>query len=747
MELSRVLTAMSGRPCVVLKEPFAGGGPGIYVGDTLMARRVLPDLVRSPSPEEAAVFRAPFDPRPPRSFAPLPPERWDDVAWVVSGGRIVIAGGDAGATKLAVYRFLQKECGVRWWVPGVLGEDVPQVEAMLAPEGRTVEKPSFVSRAMSGLRGADGLRWLSHNLLRSHVSMNHSLPGILDASVARTHPGWFPSFDGKPFDADRWNGPIPHPVFTNAEVADYVASKAIEYFDAHPDASSFSISPGDTSLFGDLDAYAGLVDPQASFRGRADLSNAVFTFDNAVAGKVAEWYPGRFLGALAYSLYENVPDFPVAPNIIPFLTADRSQWYDPQFRKEDLALARKWAAAGPKLIGTWDYYYGYPYLVPRVMMDEVCESIPALRDSGVSVFYCELYPIWGFDAPKAWMAAQLLWDSGRSEQDLKREFFDGYFGPAFAHMRSFFERCDSVWMAQPGQARWIKYYGDADQAMLFPPDDVAALRSMIDEAMSMDLPGKYRARVELVSDAFRYTERICRAWPALQRVARWTPAQPPQELEDAIPGYLAARADMASLNVTCAGGDGLNKLRRSLGYLEDDDPLAGRLALLRSSLDAAGRAAVADLAPDYAELITHRAVPLIRTPFAKGLDDWQVTHWPNPELDYTLVGEGPKRALRVAGANIFCVQTVYRVRPGIAYVASIGADGRVSASSTVRLLLEFLDDNAKVLAFHADRLPCGELENALLASAGTAPLGASYVRLTIITSFQSRDDVISFHVL
>ncbi|HGP4983533.1 TPA: hypothetical protein ACLNKM_003662, partial [Vibrio cholerae O1] len=199
---------------------------------------------------------ADFDPSPVRNYLPLEAERWDNVGWDARNGRIVITGSDAGAAPLAVSLFLQRELGVRWWIPGELGEDIPRRKAPDAAAIRSTRlRPSYYSREMHGLRGEEGRQWAIHNLLRGHVSMNHALPTLLDRAVAERHPDWFPAFSGKPFDPAQWKGKIPHPVFTNPGVAHKVAEDAIHYFDTHPGTPSFAISPADHSLFGDLATY------------------------------------------------------------------------------------------------------------------------------------------------------------------------------------------------------------------------------------------------------------------------------------------------------------------------------------------------------------------------------------------------------------------------------------------------------------------------------------------------------------
>jgi hypothetical protein len=675
----------------------------------------------------------------PAPVMPLAPERWDNVGWCAQDGIVVIAGSDAGAVPLAVSLFLQRRVGVRWWIPGELGEDIPaaDIEDITRDARKTFFSPSWYSRNMSGLRGEAGREWLLHNMLRGHVSMNHSLDKLLDRSVALEHPDWFPPFSGKAFDPTKWKWRIPHPVYSNPELVHFVAQRACEYFDANHGLPTFSISPSDSSLFGDLEIYGPLYREGAVFRGKADLSDIVFSFDNSVARELARSHPERYLGALAYSFYENVPSFPVEGNIIPIITADRSQWYDEQFRAEDLALVRSWAAAGPRLIGTWDYYYGSPYLVPRPMLRSVSESIPELHGAGVRVFYCELYPIWGFDAPKAWLACQLLWDVTQEPQALLDEFFKGFFGPAAAQMRRFYEECDRIWLSQPGRATWIRYYADMDQAMLYSDEDIASLGAILDTAASEAVGGKFARRVALVQEAFTYTRRIREAWKAWKRVAEWTPERPAQELYDAIAPYAASRADMATINSQCVGA-GLNQLYRAMEYLETDEPLAGRLALLSSTSDVSG--AYELLEDSGLALPAVGGSSLFSDPFAGGKGRWFVSHWPEPLLEYDFSDTGNGTSLEIRRANSFSAQRTIRIRGGRTYYLALRANGTVSGSSTVRLQMEFVDKDGNSLSSHSDRLPPGTLDEVLLAVAGTAPQDAVAAKVTIIARGQADGD-------
>ena len=45
-------------------------------------------------------------------------------------------------------------------------------------------------------------------------------------------------------------------------------------------------------------------------------------------------------------------------------------------------------------------------------------------------------------------------------------------------MRAFFEKCEALWMQQPGPSYWLKYYYNEDQAGLFPAAAPVTLTSV-----------------------------------------------------------------------------------------------------------------------------------------------------------------------------------------------------------------------------------------------------------------------------
>lgn len=73
-------------------------------------------------------------------------------------------------------------------------------------------------------------------------------------------------------------------------------------------------------------------------------------------------------------------------------------------------------------------------------------------------------------------------------------------------MRKYFELCEQQWMQQKGRGFKFKYFRDASQLELFPPDVCRQARGYLDEAAKLAQSEVVKWRVQLYSEGFRMTE-------------------------------------------------------------------------------------------------------------------------------------------------------------------------------------------------------------------------------------------------
>jgi len=402
----------------------------------------------------------------------------------------------------------------RWFMPGPLGYEPG--DAPLPPA-----EEAFLTRAMCIDRTDGEKEWSEKNLLTTRLDFSHNLASIVRKEDYASHPEWFPLVGGQryrpPEQIINWN-----PDLASEAVVQRAAQAACAAFQADARRESFSLGVNDALIFGESPDILPWITPPRYFRSRPNYSDLVFQFNNRVAEQVSRSFPDRYLGVLAYYWCEAVPTIWVHPQIVPYLTADRSQGYDRQWWQEETRLQLAWAAKGTKRIGLYDYLDGAGFLIPRLHTRLIAEYLPRARRLGFTDYYGESSPNWGLDGPQQWLVAQLIAQPDASASGLLDEYYTRFFGEAAAPMRQFFGRCEDLWMAQPPPADWLKHYRSETQAVLFPSSECVKLRAMLAQARALAKGENIRQRVEFVSAAFGVTERFvafCEAKAEVSRLA------------------------------------------------------------------------------------------------------------------------------------------------------------------------------------------------------------------------------------
>jgi len=385
-------------------------------------------------------------------------------------------------------------------------------------EASPVSAGAWLTRSASGLSSTPEERlWTRFNHFGPRLHFSHNLSRIVREQDYEAHPEWFPWVGGRRFK------PLPgrlnwQPDLGSQAVVDRAAELATESF--LKGEQSFAVGINDALIFGESPEALRWTYPPSFFRGKPNYSNLIFNFTNRVAEKVERLLPPEraqepwLIGCLAYYWCEQVPDFPMHANVVPFLCADRAQGYDAAFREEERALQAAWTKMGTKRLGIYDYTYGYGFVIPRIHTGLIIDHLKYARGIGFTDYFVELSSNWGLDGPQPWLVAQLLSHPESDGQVLLNEYYTRFFAESAEPMRRFFERCEELWMRQPGPVDWLKYYRNESQAELFPSDECARLRALLDQAAKLASSEKTRRRVDFVAQAFGVTEKLARFWEA-----------------------------------------------------------------------------------------------------------------------------------------------------------------------------------------------------------------------------------------
>jgi hypothetical protein len=766
LELVRVLGIMSGGKWPMQVECGAGE-KGFYVGRTRAAGRL-----RSPIKLADDLLM--------RKAGELGPDGFR--IWTQDGS-VYIEGATPEAVGYAVAWFLQREAGVRWYAPGEKGEVIPRRADWSLPDLDLVREPAYVSREITGLDTPEDKEWARHNGLRGRLEYSHALGHIFSRAELAAKPEWRPQLNGQRYMPKSGDDCYWQPNIALPELAEYVAKVASAAFALDPRRPSFSLGINDTVRFDQSADTRKRVEPLRYFRGKPDYSPLVFAFMNRAAESLNRTNPGHYLGCLAYFWCENPPPFPVDSSVVPYVTTDRTQYYDAGYRAADLDLMARWGASGVRAFGLWEYAEGSNFLVPRVPHHALAEAVTEGWRRGARGYQAEVGPQWGFDEFKVWILAQLVWEPERPYAELADDFFSGYYGPAAGPMHRFFERCEAQWMAQPGPPYWLKYYQQEDQALLFPVAVCQELRALLDQAKSMATTDRIvLARVERTSRAFAVTESYV-AFDAARRKLAVIAKDEKSSLHDeegviaeTVRTLVQSRTELDAAVATARGGESPMATRAMLSPFVRNDPvprllwLAGRCdpkaaarLLERAGPGAAGQPswrALADALSDgdllgAKELVSNGA---FKVPAEHGQEPrflyprsgdnpaaWEVRAMPTETGLVTLTAaadnECPHR-LRIEGAWDTQVYQWLPAEPGRCYVATAELRGESSPGNDSALFLTFLSAEGVPVGVHRmQSLPKGSTpawRSAALAD--IAPPDAAWVGVGCGASRQMAPD-------
>ena len=373
--------------------------------------------------------------------------------------RLVLAGNVPKGTLNAVYAFLEDYVGVRWYMPTDLGENVPRHTTVTVPLGRRRVEPRFVCRQNHTLyRSAKGagevwerrVRITNNDLDVPFNRYSHNIDDVIPRGPSaevqefiKTHPDYYPLFDGErylPEGADqRWQ-----PCTTHPDVIRLAIEAAGEWFAAHPEANSYALGINDGNIWCECEDCRALdIDPERTFNGAKQVSERYYTFVRQVAEAIAKTHPGKYITCIAYGAVLLPPrNFTLPTNVVVCITQDVGQWHDPVYKAKDKEAAAAWAKAAGGFMA-YDYT-GLDWLMPRVYPHAMAESLRFYADHGAVGAVNEANPVWWYTGPMLYLRARLMWDPTLDPDAVLTEYYDGFFGPGSAGMKtmySVFERC------------------------------------------------------------------------------------------------------------------------------------------------------------------------------------------------------------------------------------------------------------------------------------------------------------------
>lgn len=424
---------------------------------------------------------------------------------------------------------------------------------------------------------------------------------------------------------------------------------------------------------------------------------------------------------------------------------------------------------GPEIVGTWDYFFGTMYLVPRLAHGALIESIRYMHQEGLRAYFSQMNPIWGFDTWKSYAMLNLLWDTDMDMTQEWQKFLHHMYGPAAPHMADFYMRCEQIWMSQPPPAQWIKYYINAHQAVLFTGDDLAALRQYLQLARKAAADQRHSAAVAITEEAFTITEAF---WTFMHN--RWdlealhvNNRTEFETLLTELQEHIALKVTLDELTKATIGGNelDLNAAMHRTHWVFNASPvpkLAYRAAhWIRqhgTPNDLKRLQQTVTRWPGFASLNTLTTTWSKTEEFFETLADGSFEHenslqfwqqimvpWEGAStavVDYTARTGNRSYVVRQAGYHY--LTTVLNVAPGHELTASLYVKGQVSPNPEVILELSWYDAHWRPIGRASrDRMPPGAGQDwHPLLVADVAPSEATQVRIKLIVRRMLPGDVI-----
>lgn len=434
-ELQRVIRTATGVTLAVQSEPAARM---IAVGESAEARACGIEAARLP--ENGFVIRT-------------------------SGERVFIVGRDLAAgqerwnfqvsrgTYVGACRFLEEVVGVRWLMPGDVGEDIPERTEILVPEMDRCVTPRFAGACLLSLWDDDPrvAAWRErYGLMRrlpvggGHAFDDHPR----DVSIFQEHPEFMalqpdgtrlPAPQGKPYAKyPTWKYCLTNPGLVTA-FADSINSA----LDRDPKRLSAGMMPSDGPYWcvcGECQKLTFRADPQQWPSARPDfryVTPAVLRFYNEVARRVGVRHPDRIVTGGVYQDYLYPPPevVPLEPNIV--LGIYLSSGYGFKFHKSERAreiqsLFQAWSRFTERLAygdySTWlRNWFGFPVPCGRPILKML---FPALDASKVQYVVYHGTSAWGYGGLHNYLVAHLLWNPKADVDALRAEYLLRAFGPA-----------------------------------------------------------------------------------------------------------------------------------------------------------------------------------------------------------------------------------------------------------------------------------------------------------------------------
>jgi hypothetical protein len=422
--------------------------------------------------------------------------RWDLPIDTMDRGRHAETGwwqGDHRGSLHAVHDFLRR-LGVRWFMPGPLGEVVPKLDSIRLSAVDLTVRPDFALRQMDcnrwDLISKDEILWhlrLGLNWDGDYLGngRRHGIQAVLGREeMKREHPEYYALWGGKrQTDYNGAGAPCLSAEGLLQEHVRYIRAM-FDLFDEPVVDIAFPDNMGKVGKMCECEACRAQYTLKRQGGG---LSDYVWDYMNRVAAEVARTHPQKKVCAYAYQSTLLPPEkiAKLHPNLAVIIaTVWRHERLFPERTvegKRDMDGIRKtWAEKVTSgVMYNWEYYLyprfkeeclrGVPLYFPHGIAADlkVLKATAGMRGEFMEVTRNdpqtklpatgtpwgprgELYAP-GFSHLNLYVTSRFYWDALQDVDALLADYYDKFYGPAAKPMQAFIEYCEQNWPSMTGE--------------------------------------------------------------------------------------------------------------------------------------------------------------------------------------------------------------------------------------------------------------------------------------------------------
>lgn len=441
----------------------------------------------------------------------------------------------------AVDTFLEMFCGVRWYMPGEIGEVVPQKDIVTVRDLDIKRKPWTTFRAIYPPGILEPFHFIGSGRKRLRIParelhlwlMRMKLVGVeaFNANHSLIAPWFQKRFpDNKEILAKGYEHPT-QLCLSSPQLLKIVLKDAEDYFAGKANyerslGNYFCVMPHDTQQYCKCSECQKLIKSEEEAGGYGwwsdRSSNYVWGLVNRVAIELKKKYPDKWVSCCSYARYTLPPDnIKLSDNIAVMLCrvlvdGIKDPNYKKFYREEQIG---KWSGLVKRWY-IWEYfdhiqgnYQGSSF--PGIFLHEIAEDIQFLKERACRGMFNELSSAGGVlpniaqDHLNLYVQLKLLEDASLDVDAMLDEYCKLFYGPASEPMKKFFVKMEERF-TNPDNWKLRGEETDPNWDRICDPRILEEFRKLIEQALGLAEEEPYYSRVRLIKEAvFDVMEKNC----------------------------------------------------------------------------------------------------------------------------------------------------------------------------------------------------------------------------------------------